>query len=284
MLAPLADAWPSISKELASRGFVEGQNLIADVRVGTPDQLRTLAWDLVATRPDVILAVSSALGATGTLTKEIPIVAYGPDPVEQGLAESHARPGGNVTGVAIFNAQLDGKRLELLAEAVPGQRMAVLLSPNTPSAVQSRRSVEAVARHLGVAPLLVEANGPEDYAATFTVLRNTGVKALVITATAWFNRDRDLLGRMAREAGIVTVCEWADMAQSACTMGYGPLRSDLFDRVAHQIARVLQGAHPRDIPIEQPTKFELIINDKAAKSIGATISSSLLARADEVIE
>jgi putative tryptophan/tyrosine transport system substrate-binding protein len=284
VLTPTAATWPLISKGLAARGFVEGRNILSNVQVGAPDQLPILARDLVAAKPAVIVAVSSALAAVRAATAEVPIVGYGPDPVEQGFAEAYARPGGNVTGVAIFAAQLDGKRLELLAEGMPGQRMAVLLSPNTQSANQSRRAIEMVARRLGNDPLFVEAGGPEDYPAAFAALRAAGVKSLVITATAWFFRDRELLGGLAREAGIATMCEWGDMALSACTVGYGPQRADLLDRVADQVARILQGTQPRDLPIEQPTRFELVINVKSAKAIGATISPSLLARADEVIE
>jgi len=263
---------------------VEGRNLQADVRVGSPEQLPTMARDLVASKPDVIIAVSSALGAARAATDMIPIIGVGPDPVEQGFARTQARPGGNVTGVAIFAAQLDGKWLELLAEGMPGQRLGVLLSPVAQSASQSRRAVEETALRLGQDPVLIDAGGSEDYPAAFARLRVAGVKGLVITANAWFFRDRELLGSLAREAGIVTMCEWGDMALSACAMGYGPVRSDFYDRVADQVARVLQGQHPQDMPVEQPTKVELIINLKSVRAAGASISSSLLARADEVIE
>ncbi len=284
ILAPGATTWPGIRQALASRGFVEGRNLQADVRVGSPEQLSAMARDLVASKPEVIIAVSSALGAAKAATDVIPIIGVGPDPVEQGFARNQARPGGNVTGVAIFAAQLDGKRLELLAEGMPGQRLGVLLSPVAQSARQSRRAVEETARILGQDPVLVDASGPEDYPAAFATLRAAGVKGLVITATAWFFRDRELLGRLAREASIVTMCEWGDMALSACTMGYGPVRSDFYDRVADQVVRVLEGQHPRDMPVEQPARLELIVNLKFVRAAGGSISPSLLTRADEVIE
>jgi putative tryptophan/tyrosine transport system substrate-binding protein len=284
VLTPTATPWMAISKALALRGFVEGQNLRSDVRVGQPDQFPALARELIASKPQLVLAFSTALGVVGALTTDIPIVAYGPDPVEQGFAKTHARPGGNVTGVSIFAARLDAKRLELLREGMPGQRIAVLLNPAAQTVRQSRQAVETTARTLGIDLLLVEATGPKEYPAAFATMRAAGVRALVITATSWFYRDRDLLGGLAREAEIATMCEWGDMAQSACTMGYGPVRADLFNRAATQIARVLQGTHPRDIPIEQPTKFELVINAKAAQAIGAIVLPSLLARADEVIE
>ncbi len=284
MLAPAATSWPAIREGLASRGFVDGHNLLSDVRVGTPEQLPMLARDLIASKPDVIIAVSSALGAAKAATDVVPIVGLGPDPVEQGFAKTHARPGGNVTGVAIFVAQLDGKRLELLAEGMPGQRIAVLLNPVGQSASQSRREVEATSHTLGIKPLLVDASDPENYPAAFAGMRTAGVKGLVISGNSWFFRDRETLGGLAREAGIVTMCEWGDMAVGPCTMGYGPLRADLYERAADQVARILRGLHPQDIPIEQPTRFELIINTKATKLIGATVSPSFLARADEVIE
>jgi putative ABC transport system substrate-binding protein len=237
----------AIRKVLAAQGFVEGKNLLSDVRVGTPDQLPKLARDIVAPGPNVIIAVSSALGAIASATADIPVVGFGPDPVEQGFADSHSRPGGNVTGVAIFAALLDGKRLELLAEGTPGLRIAVLLNPLAPSAAQSRQVVETVARRLGLELLLLDARGPEDYRAVFSAMRAAGVKSLVISANSWFFRDRELLGELAREAGIVTMCEWGDMAQSACTMGYGAVRSDIYARAADQVARILQGSHPREM-------------------------------------
>jgi putative tryptophan/tyrosine transport system substrate-binding protein len=160
----------------------------------------------------------------------------------------------------------------------------VLLNPLAPSAKQSKQAVEAVARGMGGEPLLFEARGPEDYPAAFQRMRAAGVRSLVISANAWFARDRELLGELSRAAGIVTMCEWGDMAQSACTMGYGPVRSDVYDRTADQLARILQGSHPREIPVEQPRRFELVINVIGARSLGTTISPTLLARADAVIE
>jgi putative ABC transport system substrate-binding protein len=284
MLAPGDASYVGVSRALAARGFEEGRNLVVDLRHGSPRELPRLAREVVATNPDAILAVSGALPHARAATASIPIVSFGPDPVEQGYAESFSRPGGNVTGVGIFGAQLDGKRLELLAEAVPGRRIGVLLHQATPSAGQSRREVLATARQIGVDPVVVEIGGPEEYAAAFETLKAAQVGALVITASAFFFEDRHAVGERASAAGLVTACEWGEMAESTCTMAYGPLRRDLYDRVADLVVRVLQGARPAELPIEGPEKFELVINLKAAARLGVTITPAVVARADKVIE
>jgi len=230
------------------------------------------------------MAVSAALAAMKDASSTVPIVAFGPDPVAQGFAQSLSRPGGNVTGVVILAAELDGKRLQLLQEAAPGQRVAVLLHPATQSYRRSQREVSVAASHLKVEPTFIEASGPKDYPGAFAAMRNAGATALVITANPWFYRDRDLLARLAREAGIATACEWGDMAVGGCLIGYGPRRVELYKRLAELVARVFRGTLPSELPIEQPTNFELVINVKTAKELGLTIPLSMLGRADEVIE
>src|SRR5215204_5662306 len=167
VLSPGVSSYDALRGQLAKLGFIEGRNLVVDVRVGAPDQLPRMARDLIATKPDVVMAVSAALAAMKDASNTVPIVAFGPDPVAQGFAQSRSRPGGNVTGVVILAAELDSKRLQLLAEAAPGQRVAVLLHPATQSYRRSQREVSVAASHLKVEPTFIEASGPNDYPGVF---------------------------------------------------------------------------------------------------------------------
>ena len=284
VLSPGVSSYETLRGQLAKLGFIEGRNLVVDVRVGAPDELPRMARDLVATKPDVVMAVSAALAAMKEASSTLPIVAFGPDPVAQGFAQSLSHPGGNVTGVVILAAELDSKRLQLLAEAAPGRRIAVLLHPATRSYRDSQREVSAAASQLNVAPTFIEASGPDAYPGAFAAMRAAGTAALVISANPWFYRDRDILARLARESGIATACEWGDMAASGCLIGYGPRRVDLYQRVAELIGRVFRGTPPSELPIEQPANFELVINVRTAKEPGLGIPLSMLGRADEVIE
>ena len=284
VLSPGVSSYETLRGQLAKLGFVEGRNLVVDVRVGAPDELPRMARDLVATKPDVVMAVSAALAAMKEASSTLPIVAFGPDPVAQGFAQSLSHPGGNVTGVVILAAELDSKRLQLLAEAAPGRRIAVLLHPATRSYRDSQREVSAAASQLNVTPTFIEASGPDAYPGAFAAMRAAGTAALVISANPWFYRDRDILARLARESGIATACEWGDMAASGCLIGYGPRRVDLYQRVAELIGRVFRGTPPSELPIEQPANFELVINVRTAKELGLGIPLSMLGRADEVIE
>jgi putative ABC transport system substrate-binding protein len=283
ILSPVGSAYTLLVQELAKRGFSEGANLTIDFRTGSPEELPRLAGEIVSAKPDAIVAVSTALGAAGKVTDRVPIIAFGPDPVALNFADSLAHPGRNVTGVTIL-ADLDGKRLQLIDEAVPGRRIAVLLHPAAQGIDQTRQAIAASAKQMGAKPLVLEASKAVDYPAAFEAMRRAGVGSLVISANAWFFGDREVLGRLAEEAGLATVCEWGDMARSVCTMGYGPRRVDLYARLADIVAQVLRGSSPAKIPIEQPTTVELVINLKAAKALGLNIPQSLLARADEVIE
>jgi putative tryptophan/tyrosine transport system substrate-binding protein len=284
VLSPGGASYEALRGQLAKLGFIEGRNLVVDVRVGAPEHLPRIARELVATKPDVVIAVSAGLGAMKDASSTIPIVAFGPDPVAQGFAQSLSHPGGNVTGVIILAAELDSKRLQLLAEAAPGRRIAVLLHPATLSYRDSQREVSTAASQLNVAPIFFEASGPNEYAGAFAAMRAAGAAAAVISANPWFYRDRDILAALARDAGIAIACEWGDMAASGCLIGYGPRRVDLYQRVAELVARVFRGTPPSELPIEQPANFELVINVRTAREIGLSIPLSMLGRADEVIE
>jgi putative tryptophan/tyrosine transport system substrate-binding protein len=270
--------------ELAKLGFEGGRNLILEERVG--DAAPGLARQLLLTKPDAVIAIGAeAIRAASEATTEVPIVMFGASPVGKGLAASLARPGGNVTGVVILAAELDGKRLDLLREAVPAaRRIAALLLPSAPLRQASEREMREVATSTGVELLPFDASEPEDYPAVFAAMRGAGAQAVVVMANATFNRDAALLARLALETGLPTVCEWAEMAQAGCLLGYGPNRPELRRRLAYFIAHIFQGVTAGDLPIEQPTHYQFTINLRTAKALGLTIPPTLLVRADEVIE
>jgi putative ABC transport system substrate-binding protein len=272
--------------ELAKLGFSEGRNLVLDARVGDAAAMAGMARELVLADPDAIIAVGpDATRAARQATTTVPLVVFGPDPVRSGWATSLAHPGGNVTGVTMLAVELDGKRLDLLHEAVPAaRRVAALLMPSVPGQQPSEREMRDVAASDGVDLLTFDATGPEDYRTAFAAMRAVAAQGLVIMANPTFYRDAALLARLAIEAGLPTVCEWAEMAQSGCLLGYGPNRPEMRRRLAHFVAHIFQGAAPGDLPIEQPTHYEFVVNLKTAEALGLTVPRSILARADEVIE
>ncbi|MBV8963296.1 MAG: ABC transporter substrate-binding protein [Hyphomicrobiales bacterium] len=269
--------------ELAKLGFSEGSNLVIDERVGNAATLAEMAKQLVALKPDVILAVGpEALLAARQATSTVPIVIFGPDPVSFGLAASLAHPGSNITGVVILAAELDGKRVEKLHETVPSaQRVAALLVPPSPG---SERKMLAAALNAGVELRVYEVTGPDEYAASFAKMRADGAQVLAITGNPMLYRDGERLAKLALDAGLPTACEWAEMARSGCLFGYGPDRAELRRRVAYYIARIFHGSATGDLPLEQPSHYEFAINLKIAKALGLTIPQSILAGADEAIE
>jgi putative ABC transport system substrate-binding protein len=270
--------------ELAKLGFIEGRNLVFDGRVGEPDAQPGLMRELLATRPDAVIAIGpAALAAAGAATRTVPIVTFGFDPVELGLAQSYARPGGNVTGVVILASELDVKRLSILREAVPDRRRVAALFSSTRFGV-SEPAMRKAAADLGVELPAFTVATPADYPAAFAAMRTAGAQALVIGASPEFYRDAKQLAALALEARLPTVCEWAEMAQAGCMIGYGPNRAALRKRMAAQIALIFRGTAAGDVAIELPTLFEFAVNQKIAKSLDLSIPAGVLLRADEVID
>jgi ABC-type uncharacterized transport system substrate-binding protein len=268
--------------ELAKLGFVEGRNLVFDARIGEPGALPGLMRELLAGRPDAIVAVGPAIPPAGAATRTVPVVTFGLDPIELGLAANYARPGGNVTGVVILVGELEAKRLSILLETVPDRRRVAALVPAETQVNEA--ALRKAAAGLGVELLVFPAAAPGDYPAAFAAMRAQGAQALVIGATPQFQRDGRRLASLALEARLPTVCEWADMAQEGCLIGYGPSRIALRKRMADQIAQIFRGVAPGDIPIERPTVFEFALNLVVAKSLDLSVPPALLTRADEVIE
>lgn len=268
--------------ELARLGFVEGRNLIFDARVGEPDTLPGLMRELVAARPDAVIAIGAPAIAAAAATRTVPIVTFGADPVQLGLAASYARPGGNVTGVVILISELEVKRLSMLREAMPERRrVAVLTSPAT---APGEAALRQAAAGLGVDLVIVSVTTPGEYRSAFAAMQAAGAEALLISATSAFFRDGRQLAALALEARLPTMCEWAEMAQTGCLFGYGPKRVALRRRMADQIARIFRGTPPGEIAIEQPTAFEFAVNQRVAKALNVSIPFALLTQADEVFD
>jgi ABC-type uncharacterized transport system substrate-binding protein len=271
---------------LSQIGWVEGQNVTIEYRwaEGRLDRLPALAADLVDRKVDVIAAMAGtppAVAAKGA-TSTIPIVFSGGDPVERGLIASLARPGGNLTGVSSLD--LSPKRLEMLSELVPGAKLiALLVNPNNPFAESTTNAQEA-ARTKGVQLHVLKASTESEIAAAFPTLSQARAGALIQPSDVLFNNRLDQLVALASRHAVPTIYEWREYPAAGGLISYGPSRTGLWRQVGIYVGRILKGAKPGDLPVEQPTTFELVINLKTAKALGLTIPPSILARADEVIE
>ncbi len=286
LLAPFAPALliPAVD-EIKRNGLVEGRNLLIDRR-GEGVQVtkfEAVAAELVKSGPDAIVTWGPAAGrAAQHATKSIPIVAYTDDPVESGLVTSMLRPGGNTTGVGIFASELDAKRLEILPELVPAaRRIGVLVDPTQELGLAR---VEAVGRELSLDLIIHEVHSASDVVGGIDALAAVQVAAINVLASAVFYGGRTLIIDRTRALGLPTIYWWADLAREGGLIGYGPSLDEADRLLAQQLLRVLNGAAPGEVPIIQPTQFELVINLKTAKALGIAIPSSLLTRADEMIE
>jgi putative ABC transport system substrate-binding protein len=258
---------------------------------GKPERLPALAAELVALKVDVIVTgggTTPALAAQQA-TKTIPIVfASAPDPVTDGLVTSLARPGGNVTGSSNLNPELVGKCLEQLKQAVPGvSRVAVLRQPGAAGERTDKemlKGADVAARALEVRLHVVEARGPADLDRAFSDMTRARAGALTVLPSAMFFSERRRLLDLAAKNRLPAVYPQREFVDAGGLMAYGPNLADLFRRAATYVDKILKGAKPGDLPVEQPTKFELVINLKTAKALGLTIPPSLLLRADQVIE
>jgi putative tryptophan/tyrosine transport system substrate-binding protein len=278
---------------LRDLGYVEGRNLVIEYRgaEGKPERFPALAAELVALKVDVIVTVGGTLAALAAkqATRTLPIVfAAAADPVESGLVTSLARPGGNVTGLSILAPELVGKCLEQLKQAVPGvSRVAVLWQPGgfgERTEKDMLNGAEVAARALGVRPQFVEARGPADFDRAFSEMTRARAGALTVFANAMFTIERRRLVNLAAKNRLPALYAFREYVDAGGLMAYGPHLADLYRRAAGYVDRILKGAKPGDLPIEQPTKFDLAINLKTARTLGLTIPPSLLQRADQVIE
>lgn len=269
-------------------GYVEGKNVTIEYRWGTKaEDLPALAADLVRLKVNVI--VSSAYPsnkAAKDATSTIPIVmATSGDAVQEGLVASLARPGGNVTGFSVLNRELSGKRLEVIREAVPGiTRVAALFNASNPGATPQFKETQAAAERLGMQAVALEVHFSDGVEPAFAEAVRIGAGAVIIISDSATINNRSQLGAAALKYRLPTIFANKDYLQGGGLMSYGPNLADNFRKAATYVDRILKGANPAVMPVEQPTKLELVVNLKTAKALGLTIPQTLLLRADEVLQ
>jgi putative ABC transport system substrate-binding protein len=275
---------------LRELGYVEGQNIVIEYRWadGNFERLPELAAELVRLKVDVIVAaVTQASLAAKNATGTIPIVIVAvANPVDSGLIASLARPGANITGTSSMNAEVVGKQLELLKETLPKiSRVTALWNPANPvyQAIQ-RRETEVAARALGVQLHFLEARGPDEIERAFAAMAKERSKALLVISDPVFTSHRKRIADHAAKQRLPTVSGIREYVEAGGLMAYGPSFPDMYRRAAYYVDRILKGTKPADLPVEQPMKFELVINLQTAKQIGLTIPQSVLYRADKVIK
>ena len=280
-----------IRSALRERGYIEGQNIAIEYRYaeGKRDRLPELAVELVRTKVDIIVTAGgdSLVRAARNATKTIPIVMSGGgvDPVAAGFAESLARPGGNVTGFTNLSTELGGKRLELFKEAVPKvARVAVLYDPTIQANVLDQKEVQNASRALGLTVRSWEVRAADGFDRVFAALNKERPDGLYVSVGPLTNTNRNRTVSFATKSLLPSVFGRREFVESGGLMSYGADLADSYRRVAYYVDRILKGAKPADLPVEQPTKFELVINLKTAKQIALTIPQSMLYRADKVIK
>jgi putative ABC transport system substrate-binding protein len=274
-------------QRLRDLGWVEGRNVAIEFRwaEGRTERYTEIAAEFVRLKVDVIVTTGGAVLAAKQATSVIPIVfALALDPIGGGMVASLARPGGNVTGLSLQSTDLSSKRLELLREIVPGlRRLAILANASYPAAVVEMGEVQAAARLLGFEVATPEIRRAEDIAPAFEALKSRA-QALYLSPDPLVFTHRIQISNLALGAGLAAVSFAKEYAEAGALLSYGPNYVDLFRNAAEYVDKILHGTRPGDLPVQQPTKFELVINLKTAKALGLTVPSKLLLTADDVIE
>jgi putative ABC transport system substrate-binding protein len=274
-------------QRLHELGWIEGRTVAIEYRwaEGRSERYTEIAAEFVRLKVDVIVTSGSAVLAAKQATRVIPIVfAVAGDPLGSGFVASLARPGGNVTGLSNQAPDLAGKRLELLREVLPSLRqLAIMANVGYPAAVLEMREVEATARTLGLVVDTLEIRHPEDIAPAFKALKS-GAQALYVCTDSLVSANHARINTLALGAGLPTIHAARESLEGGGLLSYGPNYPALFRRAGDFVDKILRGAKPADIPVEQPTRFDLVINLTTAKALGLTVPPMLLARADEVIE
>lgn len=284
--ASLFDAFREGLREL---GYVQGRNFAIDVRWlegSTRDEAAGIAAELVRSKVDVLVAQGPAIYGVKAEAKCVPIVfGFSGDPVEARLVASLARPGGNLTGMTLAALELAGKRLELLKEAARGvSRVAVLVNPQHPGEDEEFRESQIAAQRLGLALQYAPVRTIADFSAAFQAIARDRAEALVAFPGLLIMRQRNAIAEFATRRRIPTISGWEDFVVDGNLMTYGPNLQDAWRRLATYVDKILKGARPSDLPVERPTRFELIVNLKTARALGLTLPQSILVRADRVIQ
>jgi putative ABC transport system substrate-binding protein len=279
---PFAPLLAAFHQGLKDGGYVGGQNVAIEYRwaEGHYDRLSTLAADLVRRQVAVLAATGGTVSvrAAKAATTTIPILFVAANPVGDGLVASLSRPGGNATGVSVFSAELAPKRLQLLRELVPkAGKIATLTNP------ASMEEAEAMTR-AGLQVLTITAEAESDFEPAFIQAAQRGVEALLVTADPFFNTQRDQIVALAARHSLPAAYPWREYVEAGGLMSYGTSLAGTYRQVGQYVSRVLKGDKPADLPVQNPTKFELVINTETAKTLGLTIPETLLATADEVIQ
>jgi putative tryptophan/tyrosine transport system substrate-binding protein len=276
----------SFTEGLRDLGYIEGQNItyVRRSAAGNPDILPELAAELVALRVDIIATVASLpVRVAKAATSTIPIVFLVGDAVTTGIVSNLSRPGGNLTGVSFLNDDLSSKRLELLRDVMPSlQSVAVFHDPNT-----SRKFLEVTeetGRRLGLKLQVFALAGGDTLEQAFAAVTAERLEAVDVLSSAFFNANRDRFAELALKYKLPAIYESGEYVRAGCLLSYGPNLANLFKQAAIYADKIIKGAKPGDLPVEQPTKFEMLVNLKTAKAIGLKLSDSFLLRADEVIE
>jgi putative ABC transport system substrate-binding protein len=286
-----AAAWRPWTAALVERlhelGWIEGRTIAIEYRwsQARPERAAEIAAEFVSSKVDLVVTAGPHVAAVKQVTAVIPIVfALANDPVGGGMVASLARPGGNVTGLSNLSADLAGKRLELLREVLPRlRRLAVIANAGYPDAVLEMREAQSAARTLGLDVAPLEIRRVEDIASAFAGLK-AQADALYVVGDALVNANRTQIITLARDMRLATIFDNRNFAEAGGLVSYGPNFPDLFRRTAEFVDKILHGKKPGDIPVEQPTKFDLVINLTTAKALGLAIPESFLLRANQVIE
>jgi putative ABC transport system substrate-binding protein len=273
---------------LRDLGYVDGQNITIDARYaeGDPERLPALAAELVAAKPDVIVAAGlQAARALENATTTVPVVlAVVSDPIAAGLVPSLSHPGGNLTGLAFQNPELTGKRLELLRDVLPSARLIAVLSDRTMGDNAGESEALDAASALGFTAKIYAVQSAADFGPALQAIRRDKADGLIVLASPFLNANRKSLLQIVAQNHLPATYEVRAFVEDGGLMSYGPSFSQMYRRSATYVDKILKGAKPSDLPMEQPTKFELVVNVQTAKALGLTIPQSLMLRADEVIQ
>jgi len=279
----------AFTQGLRELGYREGQNIVVERRFGDAkaERLSDIAAELVRSKVDVIVtSTDPGIAAVKQQTRTIPIVmANSTDPVATGFVASLAHPGGNVTGLSSLSPELSAKRLELLKEAVPGlSRVGIVWNPDVRGAVLEYKETESAARSLRLQLQSVEVNRPDDFDSAFSALATGRAEALTVASSSLAFRNRSRIASLAQNNRLPSIYGLREFADAGGLIAYGPNYAEGWRHAATYVVKILKGAKPGELPVEQPTKFELVLNLKTAKALGLTMPPSLLQRADHIIQ